>query len=446
MMEVQQNTIEPIEEASKENVNIIPKLGEVPVIENKQDDSENPAGYLCRETGEILDAPEEIAYYKVEQNEQIIENLLLGEFDADGKYVIDKPFLEELVKVRKVIREQFDDKYILTSKLSEFGELKFTMQVLNAENGKKVAILKFIEMSFNFDEDREVFRTYVASYKDDNDLFFMQKVFKVFNIVRQEDYDGLDIDPEELLLILKRFKLLAMLRAKRIEGVDYISNVYVDEVLAILKKYPCKFSAYILRKYYGFLKEMAMFAGSPKYFMKLRKFLDKIINSSKHEIPKDLMEEIKKSREGYAKNYKNVVEPIMEPVVAPKKEAKKVETKSSGGSSGGTKKGKVKSKKKASGAKKAKPAKKNGKTLGLDTLHLTHPYRREQKPEEKKVEKKPLEKSNKAEQYFQRLARNTVEIIKKKSLTRGAELHIQEASENLKSIEIPEKTTNELQL
>ena len=110
-----------------------------------------------------------------------------------------------------------------------------------------------------------------------------------------------------------------------------------------------------------------------------------------------------------------------------------------------TKKKKGSVKKKGKVVKKAKASSKK-KTLGLDTLHLTHPYRREQKPEEKKVEKKTLEKSNKAEQYFQRLARDTVEIIKKRSLTRGAELHIQETSENLKSVEFPEKTTNELQL
>lgn len=388
-METKQDRLDKIEE-SKEEVNKVPKLGEVPENKVEKVNKESPAGYLCRENGTVLFEPEEIAYYKVEQQEQIIENLLLGEFDAEGKYVIDKPFLEELVKVKKVVREQFEDKYILTSKLSEFGELKFTMQIGNVENGKKVAVLKFVEMCFNFDEDREVFRTYVASYKDDDDQYFIQKVFKVFNIVKQEDYDGLEIDPEKLLLILNKFKTLSMLKSKRLDGVDYISNVYVDEILAILKKYPCKFSTFVLKKYYEFLKEMSAFIGKPKYFIKIRKFLDKIMNESKNgETPKDLLEEIKKSREGYSANYKKIIEPLIAPAVEQKKEAKKSASKLTGGSSGGGGKKKGKAKKKAGPAKKGKPAKKSGKTLGLDTLHLTHPYILVKvKEQEKKTEKK----------------------------------------------------------
>lgn len=363
-----------------------PKLGEVREY-NAPEEKKELEKHTCRETGEVLTDPVDISYYKVEQKEQIIENLLLGEFDSEGKYVIEKSFLKELVKVKKVIKEQFENKYILISKLGEFGELKFTVQIGEIEEGKKIAVLKFIEISINLNDEREILRTYVASYKDDNDQFFLEKVFKLFNIVKQEDYDGKEIDPEELLLILRRFKTLYALKTKRVEGLDYISNTYIDEVLAILKKYPSKFSTYISRKYFEFLKEMVGVEGKPKYYIKIKKFLDKLINSSKKEAPKELMDEIKRSREEYCKNYNNVIDPIMAPAESSlNKQKAKAAVKSVAKASGdGAKKKKGSVKKKNGAVKKAKASAKK-KTSGISSFHIIEPNVVGQKTEREKKE------------------------------------------------------------
>ena len=144
----------------------------------KQALEEKKVEYMCRETGAVLTDLCDIAYYKIKQHDQIIENILLGQFNQDGHYFIDKPLLLELVKIKKYVLEHYDNKYILTTKISEFGELKFTILIEQLEQDKLTATLRFIEIITKEDdgEEREILRTIVAKYKDDNDQYFLEKV------------------------------------------------------------------------------------------------------------------------------------------------------------------------------------------------------------------------------------------------------------------------------
>ena len=356
----------------------------------KQALEEKKVEYMCRETGAVLTDLCDIAYYKIKQHDQIIENILLGQFNQDGHYFIDKPLLLELVKIKKYVLEHYDNKYILTTKISEFGELKFTILIEQLEQDKLTATLRFIEIITKEDdgEEREILRTIVAKYKDDNDQYFLEKVFKAFNISKEPFGDGKEIDDEELLYILKRMRALAKLKKLRVESLDYISNTYVDEILAILKKHPCKFSEYILRKYLEFLESMKNMVGKPKYFIKLRKFLDKLIASAlSKETDPAIVEAIKKVRKDFCENYENINGKILTPPAPAKPKAKDGAKKSSAGASGG-------GKKKAKGKSKAKGGgKKGGKASSKkQQYYFEHKPLEEDKKTEKKPEKKPEEK------------------------------------------------------
>ncbi len=316
--------------------------------------------YVCRETGFFLTNPTDISFYMCEQNDDVLRNLLLGKFTKEGKYSIEKEYLMELVKIKKKIVEKKDNIYLLKSKILEI-ELKFTLTIENLEDEKRVATLCFIEANNKLDSSNEVIKTIVAKYRDDADIYFLEKAFKVFNVKAQESQDGDDINEEELSNILRRYKEMLMLKKKRVETLDYISNTYIDQILAILRRYPSKFSDYVLRKYAEGLSKFQNDFGKPLYYAKLKFMLDRIIAGAILEQKDPVVAQLlDKAKTEFVENYKAAHKTILaEATKAPaaKKPAEKAKTASS--SSGGAKK-KAKSKSKAKPAKKAAAKKKAG--------------------------------------------------------------------------------------
>lgn len=342
--------------------------------------------YVCRETGLYLTNPVDISFYMCDQNDEVLRNLLLGKFTKEGKYSIDRDYLIELVKIKKTIAEKKENVYLLKAKLLEI-ELKFTLTIENFEQDKKIATLCFVEVNNKIDDTKEVLKTIVARYKDDADIYFLEKAFKVFNVKTQEGIDGDDINEEELSNILRRYKEMLMLRKKRVESLDYICNTYIDQVLSILRRYPSKFSEYVLRKYGEKLLEFNDGFGKLLYFVKMKNMLDKIIAGAilEQRDPTVAML-LEKAKSEFVENYKTMHKELLaeqEKAPAPKKTEEKA--KAASGSSGGAKKG-GKAKKKA--AAKAKP-KAKGKAAGTQYYAPYTPPQETKKETPKEEQKKP---------------------------------------------------------
>ena len=313
--------------------------------------------YVNRETGLVLTNPVDIAYYKSIQNDEIIDNGLLGSFTKEGKYSIEKRFLRELVEIRKYVVESFEYKYVLNSILGG-DELRFTLVIEDLiSEEKKLATLRFIETVRKEDGSEELLKTIVATYKDDPDIYFVKKAFKVFNIVEKDEVEG-KLDNEELLSILNRFKEIKSLKAKRISMLDFISSAYVDEILAILRANPCKFSEFVLRKYGEGLVLLKDKITSENYYILVKRMLDKILDGAKVQLKdENLSSQILKAKQNYVNNYKNLHEEL---TAAPKQEETKKQNKSSEAapksSGGGGAKKKASPKVKSAGKKPAKKA------------------------------------------------------------------------------------------
>lgn len=318
--------------------------------------------YVCRETGLFLTNPADISFYMCEQNDDVLRNLLLGKFTKEGKYSIDRDYLVELVKIKKAIVEKKENSYLLKAKVLDV-ELKFTLTIDNFETDKKIATLCFVEVNNKIDNNKEVLKTIVARYKDDADIYFTEKVFKVFNVKVQEGIDGDDIDEEELANILRRYKEMILLKKKRIEPLDYICNTYIDQVLSILRRYPSKFSEYVLRKYGEKLLEFKDEFGKPLYFVKMKNMLDKIVSGAILEQRDPTVSQLlEKAKLEFVENYKSMHKDLLaEQAKAPAQKKAEEKAKASAGSSGGAKKGKAKAKKKAAAKAKAKA---KGKSAG----------------------------------------------------------------------------------
>ena len=313
-------------------------------MENKEEKIvEEKIEYKNRETGEVLTNPIDISYYKTLQNDLIIENSLLGHFDKLGKYVIEKNFLVELVKIKKYVVDSIENKYVLEAPYTD-GEFKLTLVIeyLKAED-KKIATLRFIEFCEKSEGEQEILKTIVATYKDDADSFFIKKAFKVFNIVEKSEL-GDEIDEEVMLAILKRLKLIKGLKKSRIAMYDFISSGFVDEILAILRANPSKFSEYVLRKYGEGLLLLKDKISKDNYYILVKNMLVSILKSAIHQ-QKD--ENVSNLLNNAFKKYLSKYSEMHEELIAAPKEAikkKQDEPKTqveSGGSSGNEKKKKA---------------------------------------------------------------------------------------------------------
>lgn len=338
--------------------------------------------YVNRETGLVLTNPVDIAYYKSIQNDEIIDNGLLGGFTKEGKYSIEKRFLRELVEIRKYVVESFEYRYVLNTILGG-DELRFTLVIEDLiSEEKKLATLRFIETVRKEDGSEELLKTIVATYKDDPDIYFVKKAFKVFNIVEKDEVEGKS-DNEELLSILNRFKEIKSLKAKRISMLDFISSAYVDEILAILRANPCKFSEFVLRKYGESLVLLKNKITSENYYILVKRMLDKILDGAKVQLKdENLSSQILKAKQNYVNNYKNLHEEL---TAAPKQEEIKKQNKSSEAapksSGGGGAKKKPSPKVKSAGKKPAKKAAPQKSVTYFDRSMSVYPkeVRREQK-------------------------------------------------------------------
>ncbi|MDD4110247.1 MAG: hypothetical protein PHS54_01695 [Clostridia bacterium] len=282
--------------------------------------------YLNRESLEILTDPLDISYYKNLQNDEIVRSNLLGEFDNEGIYNISKDILLELVSAKKIIKESQDDKYILNMPTKTgFNELVFTLQVSKDFNNKKVSTLKLIETYVRFNGNKEVLKTIIARYKDDDDIYFILKIKKLFNIIDADEDDGKDINNEEFLkIVLKKFQDFKALEIQE-PIFDNVAKEYIDNIINILEKNPGKFSDYILRHYFSFVNELKEIVNKTGSNRLLKIKLDNLINETKKKFKDPILEPlIANARNIYLTKNKEAEENIL----VPKKDLVKAEEKS----------------------------------------------------------------------------------------------------------------------
>lgn len=377
-------------------------------MENKEEKIvEEKIEYKNRETGEVLTNPIDISYYKTLQNDLIIENSLLGHFDKLGKYVIEKNFLVELVKTKKYVVDSIENKYVLAAPYTD-GEFKLTLVIedLKAED-KKIATLRFIEFCEKPEGEQEILKTIVATYKDDADSFFIKKAFKVFNIVEKSEL-GDEIDEEVMLAILQRLKLIKGLKKNRIAMYDFISSGFVDEILAILRANPSKFSEYVLRKYGEGLLLLKDKISKDNYYILVKNMLVSILKSAIHQqkdenVSNLLNNAFKKYLSKYSEMHEELIA-VPKEAIKKKQDAPKTQVKSGGSSGGGKKKKAGKAKVVAKKAVK-KGSAKSGEVYYFDNSKKQqfNNYKENQSSEKKSSQDKNIAKTKTKENKLENI-------------------------------------------
>ncbi|MCK9574422.1 MAG: hypothetical protein WCX32_00950 [Clostridia bacterium] len=174
------------EEPSKSESNVTPKTDE-PTIEIPNEVKQ--AVYIRRDIeGGLLTEQSDIEIYKQIQKLDIIQNGLLGDYNESGEYIVDNDVILELVKMLKI----YDgDVYLQTMFLTsaaqfgaEFVPLHFSVEIVKAKNKDKLTsklyLIEDVVQVPGYYKDSPSYL--VATYTDDNDDKYTDKMFEVFNI------------------------------------------------------------------------------------------------------------------------------------------------------------------------------------------------------------------------------------------------------------------------
>ena len=155
------------------------------------------------ETGEVYENSADILYYKTTLLEEKYKNLTIGDYNLEGNYVISRELLEELVNVNKFISDYQDGVYHLVAKSlsGELFELRFYLRI-KKEGGKAIAILSLREII----EGLADLETNIARYKDDDNIYFLQKVAKVFHIFEKKDKSIKEEENEAIIIDILMLK------------------------------------------------------------------------------------------------------------------------------------------------------------------------------------------------------------------------------------------------
>jgi len=172
--------------------------------------------YLRKDVdGGILTEKYEIDRYKLEQYSEVVNNLMLGNYNEFGEYIIQDEIKEELRKCRKVIEDNYENILFVRTEntINAFSYINFAVKVINSDKlGYKTAILELLEPIYKakgYIENTQA--TVIAKINLPNNDIFKDEVYKAYNIVIDNTggkKELKDEDEEFKNLIMRKIQLL----------------------------------------------------------------------------------------------------------------------------------------------------------------------------------------------------------------------------------------------
>lgn len=237
----------------------------------------------------------EIDYYKQTQMVDVMANLMLGDFNVKGGYVLSKGIVEQLVKMTKVYQYSFGTTTFCesASEIAGFGKIDFAVKMRNnTQNGTVTATLQILETIDRANGYYQNTNTAsIATYTAPESNTFIVDMLKHFNIVSKKD-EGLvkrDKTEEPIDLIIARKKFMEQLKNSALPIIDEQNKVLYEKRLKMLaksvigKKILEEFSKESYKINGWFVKE-----GMPGYYRYLNQVLDGIFEVHSAEVLQDV--------------------------------------------------------------------------------------------------------------------------------------------------------------
>ncbi|HAJ77484.1 MAG TPA: hypothetical protein DCO89_00245 [Clostridiales bacterium] len=237
----------------------------------------------------------EIDYYKQTQTVDVMANLLLGDFNSKGSYVLTRGIVEQLVKMTKVYLYSFGTTTFCqsASDIAGYGKLDFAVKMRNnTQNGTVTATLQILETIDRANGYYQNTNTAsIATYMAPESNTFIVDMLKHFNIISKKD-EGLvkrDKVDEPIDLIIARKKFIEQLKNSALPIIDEQNKLLYEKRLKMLaksgigKKILEEFSKESYKINGWFVKE-----GMPGYYRYLNQVLDGIFEVHSAEVLQDV--------------------------------------------------------------------------------------------------------------------------------------------------------------
>lgn len=167
----------------------------------------------------------------VTEKVNVIKNDLLGDYNENGKYIINEKVVLELLQLEKVKRSTFNNSIFCTSYMPGFGEITFELE-LKKQGDNGIAVIYVLEKVDKVNGYiQNTLRTQVAIYKDVLTPDFIERSFEGFNIKRREDEEQKTLDPEDFNSSLNTYI------GARKHFSELLDNVTADEYNEMYQEY-----------------------------------------------------------------------------------------------------------------------------------------------------------------------------------------------------------------
>lgn len=189
----------------------------------------------------------------VTEKVNVIKNDLLGDYNENGKYIINEKVVLELLQMDKIKRSTFNNSIFCTSYMPGYGEITFELE-LKKQGNNGIAVIYVLEKVDKVNGYiQNTLRTQVAIYKDVLTPDFIERSFEGFNIHRREDQDektlGDDLTESHNTYIGARKQFSDMLDIVTADEYNAMYQEYFNQRIAILKEDNSAYAKLVLNNY-----------------------------------------------------------------------------------------------------------------------------------------------------------------------------------------------------
>lgn len=222
-------------------------------------DGKKPYKRVDCEAGQVTDA-DEIDELRHNQQIDILQNIMLGDYAVDGEYVLPDEIRDELVKAKKVVTNNFEN-YIFAQTLRPIGEFphgKFFVTVSKLDS-KLMATLTFVEPVHKMNKlITNAQSCQIASFVDNAGERFFYDMKKEFNIV-DDDYVYPADAPDEFKQCKRRKKHRFLLWKESVTAVERTEKKIFDARMKVLNDNKNDYTKNLLDMFSALLGKRASF-------------------------------------------------------------------------------------------------------------------------------------------------------------------------------------------
>lgn len=263
----------------------------------------------------------EINYYREVQKLDVVKNLLLGEYNNKGNYVVDKGIIEELIKMKKIYQYSFGSTMFCQSAydVDRFGKIDFAIKIKNTTNGKLNMTTGYLQLLEPIDRVNGYYQNtnsaYIYSYAAPESGSFVVDCLKAFNVVSKKE-DGFlskEHQDENVDLIVARKNILLSNRPRVLSADEKLQKKLFEKRLDTLKK--TALGRKMLEEFNARgqkINDLFLNKGKDGYYAALNQLLDGIIENHNEDLAKDPVTKV--GLDKLAADHANSEKPLLDDV------------------------------------------------------------------------------------------------------------------------------------